>query len=147
MAGNPTPKTVYMAGPLFTCAQREANTRLAALLRQLLPSLVFVLPQERAMQFLPDLRAVADDCFSQVRNADWILACLDDADADSGTCVEIGYACALGKRIIGYRTDFRGSEIDGVNAMVRFACSHFILASSAQYSLEQLAHLLSNSLS
>jgi len=46
--------------------------------------------------FLPDLAAVVSDCLKQVRDADQLLACLDGPDVDSGTCVEIGYAIALG---------------------------------------------------
>jgi len=76
--------------------------------------------------FLPYLAALVKDCLAQVRDADQLLACLDGPDVDSGTCVEIGYAIALGKPILGYRTDFRGSEIEGVNAMVRYGCTDYI---------------------
>jgi nucleoside 2-deoxyribosyltransferase len=142
MAADVGRKTIYLAGPLFTVAQREANSRLAELLQTYLPHLDIVLPQERAKLFLPDLKAVAEDCFGQVEIADAILACLDGADADSGTCIEIGYARALGKWVLGYRTDVRGSEIDGVNAMVRYGCSDFLLAPSTQFSLDELAQIL-----
>ncbi|MBI1387762.1 MAG: 2-deoxyribonucleoside glycosidase [bacterium] len=44
-----------------------------------------------------------------------MLAILDGVDVDSGTASEIGYAFARGKRIDGYRGDFRRTgENDGV---------------------------------
>jgi nucleoside 2-deoxyribosyltransferase len=131
-------KRIYMAGPLFTLAERESNLRLAIALRQRLPRFVFVLPQERARAFLPNVSAIVADCFVQVRQADLILACLDGPDADSGTCVEIGYARALQKRVIGYRTDFRSSEADGVNAMLRYGCTDYIKLSSLEFSASRV---------
>jgi len=55
-----------------------------------------------------------------IRKSDIILANLNGADQDSGTSAEIGYAYALGKTIIGYRTDFRyhNDLFNGVNAQV-----------------------------
>lgn len=65
--------------------------------------------------------------FESLRNSDVILANLNGADPDSGTCIEIGYAHALGKTIIGYRTDFRlsGDSHARVNLQVEaaIACS------------------------
>jgi nucleoside 2-deoxyribosyltransferase len=138
---------IYMAGPLFTVAERRHNCQLANELRKLITAFEFILPQERAATFLPDLAAVVRDCLAQVRDADRLLACLDGADVDSGTCVEIGYAIALGKPILGYRTDIRGSEIEGVNAMVRYGCTDFILAPSIENSTEKLAAILAARLS
>ncbi|MCL4373316.1 MAG: nucleoside 2-deoxyribosyltransferase [Candidatus Marsarchaeota archaeon] len=61
--------------------------------------------------------------FKSIGNADVILANLNGADPDSGTCIEIGHAHALGKTIIGYRTDFRrsGDSSSGVNLQVEAA--------------------------
>jgi nucleoside 2-deoxyribosyltransferase len=44
-----------------------------------------------------------------IRAADAVLAVLDGPDVDSGTAAEIGYAAALGKPVIGLRTDTRRS--------------------------------------
>jgi nucleoside 2-deoxyribosyltransferase len=52
-----------------------------------------------------------------------VLAVLDGVDVDSGTAAEIGYAFARGKRIVGYRGDFRLSadnEGSTVNLQVEF---------------------------
>ena len=45
-----------------------------------------------------------------IAEADCVVANLNPfrgAEPDSGTCVEIGYALALGKRVIGYAADLR----------------------------------------
>ncbi|MGH7335832.1 MAG: nucleoside 2-deoxyribosyltransferase [Candidatus Rokuibacteriota bacterium] len=52
-----------------------------------------------------------------------VVAVLDGVDVDSGTAAEIGYAFARGKRIVGYRGDFRlSSDNEGstVNLQVEF---------------------------
>ena len=44
-----------------------------------------------------------------------VVAMLDGSDVDSGTASEVGYAAAAGKRILGFRGDFRRSgENEGV---------------------------------
>src|ERR1041385_5930500 len=121
---------VYCAGPLFTLAERLQNLRLADALKEKVPECSFVLPQIRAEKFLdkqfkPDLKAIVNDCFEQVRQCDLILACLDGPDADSGTCVEVGYGLGLGKPVLGYRTDFRASEAAGLNAMLTYGCTEY----------------------
>ncbi len=45
--------------------------------------------------------------FKSIDRADAVVACLDGPDVDSGTAIEIGYAVAMGKLVIGYRTDYR----------------------------------------
>jgi nucleoside 2-deoxyribosyltransferase len=52
-----------------------------------------------------------------------IFAVLDGSDVDSGTANEIGYGYAIGKKIIGYRGDFRLSgENEGsiINLQVQY---------------------------
>ena len=46
-----------------------------------------------------------------IKNADMVVAVIDGADADSGTSWEMGYASALGKKVIALRTDFRRSGV------------------------------------
>lgn len=58
-----------------------------------------------------------------IKECDMIFAVLDGVDVDSGTASEIGYGCALGKRIFGYRGDFRlSSDNEGstVNLQVQY---------------------------
>jgi nucleoside 2-deoxyribosyltransferase len=60
-----------------------------------------------------------------IRLADGLLAVLDGVDIDSGTASEIGFAAALGKPIIGYRSDFRLSA-DNEGALVNLQVEYFI---------------------
>lgn len=53
---------------------------------------------------------------------------LAQASAD-GSSFEVGYARAIGKPILGYRTGLRVGEADGVNAMLRYGC--FLIADRA----------------
>lgn len=98
---------IYLAGPLFTQAERAWNRRLADALVD--GGHVVFLPQEE-VQAITTLQA--DAIFGVdvdgVRAADAVVAVLDGADADSGTSFECGLAYALGKPIVAVRTDFRG---------------------------------------
>lgn len=102
---------LYFAGPLFTQAERHWNARIGALLADAGHD-VF-LPQV-AIQSLASLEA--DPIFQLdvqgVRTADAVVAVLDGADPDSGTCFECGLAYALGIPIVAVRTDFRGGGDD-----------------------------------
>jgi nucleoside 2-deoxyribosyltransferase len=57
-----------------------------------------------------------------------VVAVLDGVDVDSGTAAEVGYAFARGKRIFGYRGDFRLSA-DNEGAAVNLQVEFFILQS------------------
>ncbi len=59
---------------------------------------------------------------------DAIFAVLDGVDIDSGTAAEIGYAFARGKKILGYRGDFRLSA-DNDGSIVNLQVEYFIRAS------------------
>jgi len=97
---------IYMAGPLFSTAEREFNARLAHLLRE--KGHDVCLPQEveqRAMS--------AKEIFTRdVEGIGWaeaVVANMDGPDPDSGTCWECGYAYGK-KPVIVYRTDFREAD-------------------------------------
>jgi nucleoside 2-deoxyribosyltransferase len=65
---------------------------------------------------------------SAIRRADMVFAVLDGVDVDSGTAAEIGCGFALGKKILGYRGDFRlAADNDG--AVVNLQVEYFIRAS------------------
>ncbi len=58
-----------------------------------------------------------------IKKCDIIFAVLDGTDVDSGTASEIGFGYAIGKKIIGYRGDFRLSgENEGslINLQVQY---------------------------
>lgn len=63
--------------------------------------------------------------------ADAVFAILDGVDVDSGTASEVGYAFAKGKRIWGYRGDFRLSA-DNEGSIVNLQVEHFIVASGGR---------------
>ena len=60
--------------------------------------------------------------------AEAVVAVLDGTDVDSGTAAEIGYAFARGKRIVGYRGDFRLSA-DNEGGIVNLQVEYFVRAS------------------
>ena len=72
--------------------------------------------------------------------ADALVAILDGPDADSGTCIEMGYAKAQGKPVIGIRTDFRESQDRGLNLMVAGVCTRLVVKSSVDVPLADLVH-------
>ncbi len=107
---------IYLAAPLFTRAELAFNLSLAAELR-LFGHDVF-LPQEHE-QRLDMPGAIFQSDVDGVDDAQVVVACLDGADPDSGTCWELGYAYGTGKPAIGFRTDFRLYDgADKVNLMM-----------------------------
>ena len=81
--------------------------------------------------------------FDRIDKADIVLANLNGADPDSGTCVEIGYAFAKGKMVIGYRTDFRLSG-DCVGLHVNMQVEAAITRSEGEVfdTLDQALHFI-----
>ena len=53
-----------------------------------------------------------------------VFAVLDGTDVDSGTAAEIGYAAALGRPVVGWRSDLRQTGETG--AMVNLQVEHFV---------------------
>ena len=129
MSGKPR---VYFAAPLFTQSEWLWNANLALELRRL--GLDIVLPQSEAEPMLKGQKAFdPEGLFSantaEIESADVVLAVLDQADPDSGTCWECGYAYKAGRLIIGIRTDFRPSGDDvtrPVNLMLARSCAGFV---------------------
>ena len=81
-----------------------------------------------------------------IRSCELMIGVLDGVDVDSGTASEIGFAYALGTRIIGIRTDFRQSG-DNDAARVNLQVQYWIEASGGKIvsSLVQLKELLARS--
>ena len=132
---------VYLAGPLFSLAEREFNKRLVNALREKLPNLNFIVPQDYAATIHGQTRfldSVFEHCIKSIDEADAMLCILEGPDVDSGTCIEMGYAYARGKPIIGVRTDFRASEDKGVNLMVSKVCREFVGLSGSRVTEEKL---------
>jgi len=66
-----------------------------------------------------------------IERCDMLLAVLDGTDVDSGTAAEIGYACAPGRRIVGYRGDFRLAA-DNEGGIVNLQVEYFIRQSGGE---------------
>ena len=60
-----------------------------------------------------------------IERSDGIFAVLDGTDVDSGTASEIGFGYGLGKKILGYRGDFRLSA-DNEGSIVNLQVEYFI---------------------
>gem|GEM_PF-253205 len=112
----PAPVRLYWAGPLFSIGERWLNQTLAESLMDL--GYDIFLPQTECAG-LRDPQAIFERCRAGLDRVDGVIAVLDGADADSGTCWECGYAFAHQRPIVALRTDFRGSgDSGGFNAML-----------------------------
>jgi len=113
---------IYIAGPLFTAAERSWNVELARALEGV--KFDVWLPQEHEPRELT-AKAIFEKDVEGLDWADVILGIMDGPDPDSGTCWECGYAYAKGKPTILFRTDFRGSvegELAPYNLMLSESC-------------------------
>lgn len=139
-------KKIYFAAPLFTMAEKEFNLRLSKQIAlKMNGKISFIMPQEFSVPkdelFFESL---FHKCIHAIEEADIILAILDGPDSDSGTCVEIGYAHAKNKPVIGIRTDIRISEDRGLNLMVSQLCTQlfFCLDRDMEYLSDQVVNHL-----
>lgn len=132
--------TLYLAGPLFSEADRRYNLHLKETLeragfRVYLPQLAGETAPHRSPE---EDRAL----FLRHRNAldesDMVVANCDGPDTDSGTAWEMGYAVARGKPVFALRTDHR--YLDDHRRI------NLMLAESARLatSLEELLRVLSS---
>jgi nucleoside 2-deoxyribosyltransferase len=115
---------LYVAGPLFTQAERAWNERLAAALSAAGYNVFLPQTEVKAITSL-DADTIFRVDLDGVRSAEGIVAILDGADPDSGTCFECGIAYALGIPIVAVRTDFRaggdalpGQKLASINLML-----------------------------
>jgi nucleoside 2-deoxyribosyltransferase len=115
-------KIIYIAGPLFSEAERIFNVGLAGMLKT--AGYAVFLPQEnsadtaRGREILDNKELFKKDV-EELEQSDLVVAILDGSDVDSGTAWEIGYARARNIPVVGLRTDFRTLGIEGrVNLMI-----------------------------
>jgi nucleoside 2-deoxyribosyltransferase len=117
---------IYLAGPLFTTAEREFNVRLAARLRE--AGHEVFLPQEIDDPQGP-ARAIFEADVAAIDAADVVVANMDGPDPDSGTCWECGYAYGK-KPVVLVRTDVRAGDAPGhapYNLMLTESATHHLL--------------------
>ena len=115
---------IYLSAPLFTLAERSWNRSLAEMLRR--RGMKVLLPQEISSAH-DHGKTIFEKNVKAIQECDVVVAVLDQADSDSGTSWEVGYAYGLGKPILGIRTDFRAkADHLRVNIMNHHACTAYI---------------------
>lgn len=105
-------KSIYIAGPLFSQAERNYLEIMVGALSErsdLDPEVDFFLPHRDGGELgrCPTHGAIFELDVRHLDAARIVVALLDGQDCDSGTCIELGYAYARGKKIYGLLTDFR----------------------------------------
>lgn len=143
--GADRPLRIYIAGPLFSHAERQFNVELNKLLRGMGFETYF--PQEDAGLISEmvaggmNVHQARDSIFERnrlaVTESDIILFILDGRAPDEGACIEVGIGYALGKICVGLKTDFRTCEPGGNNLMIDGVVRYRIAGD-----LEQLMRLL-----
>jgi len=94
---------LYFAGPLFTTPERVWNAEVTAALRS--AGHEVFLPQEQEPG--KDAAGIFATDVGGIDWADGLVAIMDGADPDSGTCWEVGYAYGCKKPVVLVRTDMR----------------------------------------
>lgn len=125
-------KMIYLAGPLFSEAERNFLEAVAARLADFLEIDVvddIFLPHRDAGELGEYSRPeIFQGDIQALDAATIVVAWLDGSDVDSGTATEVGYAYAKGTPIVGLVTDFRTSESNaeedwtGINIMLWGMC-------------------------
>ncbi|MFQ6136964.1 MAG: nucleoside 2-deoxyribosyltransferase [Candidatus Hydrothermarchaeales archaeon] len=107
---------IYLAGPLFSRAEKEFNEGVAK-----------ELEREGHEVFLAQRtckgkgrKAIFECCLKNLERSHILVAILDGPQVDDGTAFECGYAHARGIPIIGLRTDYRrvGEHSSDLNLML-----------------------------
>jgi len=133
-------RTVYLAAPLFSEAERDFNRRLRDEIKQ--AGFNVFLPQEDSNNIKEEKNRqeiIFNKNMEAIESSDVVVAVIDGTDVDSGTSWEIGYAFAKGKPLLGLRTDFRTLGVEGtVNLMIERS---LVLCTSIQELLNRLRHL------
>lgn len=106
-AGFTGARRAYVAGSLFTEADRAFNEAVAAALAS--AGFSVYLPQRDAPPATGSgyARAVYDRVRKELRGCDLVVAVCEGLHVDDGTAWEIGYAVARGTPVYGLRTDVR----------------------------------------
>ena len=113
---------IYIAGPLFSEAEKKYNESLNDFLEELGFETFF--PQQdghtlagllaNGISKSEAINKIFELDSEELRKSDIIVLILDGRVPDEGACVEVGYAYAIGKECIGIKTDPRAliSDID-----------------------------------
>ena len=117
---------IYIAGPLFSKAERHYNKYLSDFLEG--SGFETFLPQRdghKLSNLLANgttksvaLNNIFTRDINELQKADVVIFVMDGRVPDEGACVEIGYAYALGKECIGLKTDPRTLMSDVDNPLI-----------------------------
>lgn len=119
-------KKIYIAGPLFSQAEKEFNERIDKHLRDwgfetFLPQRDGYLLADLMAQF-SDKQEAIDTIFykdiEEIKGCDIVLFVLDGRVPDEGACVEVGLAYAYEKECIGFKSDSRSLMGDMDNPLL-----------------------------
>jgi len=111
---------VFLAAPLFSEAERDFNSKVAKRLRD--KGFQVWLAQE--YPFIhegtsKEKEKIYEEDISALKACNVVVAILDGVEVDSGVAFEMGYAVAIGKPVIGLKTDHRAfSKVEDVNLML-----------------------------
>jgi nucleoside 2-deoxyribosyltransferase len=134
---------IYLAGPLFTLAERRFNRELAAALESAGPEVSVILPQQHDHDHEHDTaegaKRIFERCLRDLGRAEAVVAVLDGPDADAGTAFECGYCYARKVPVVCLRTDIRGGAEPVVNAMLRRSASAWLEVSPVGADLDRVA--------
>jgi nucleoside 2-deoxyribosyltransferase len=97
---------IYLAGPLFTIAEKAFNSQLAELLQA--GGHQVWLPQEHEPREKGG-KAMFEMDVKGIDQSDVVVANMDGPDPDSGTCWECGYAFRK-KPVVVFRSDIRSGD-------------------------------------
>lgn len=143
-------RAIYFAAPLFTQAERFWNIKLAESIMKKSNDFIIILPQKECDQTMIDTKInfnnIFNLCIEGIDKCEIVLAILDGADSESGTCFECGYGFAKNKRVIGVRTDIRKGEDQGLNAMLSQSCEliRFDGTKDSEGDIDRLAEIITN---
>lgn len=132
-------KPVYIAGPLFTPAERRYLEELTAAVES--AGFTTYLPHRDGGLVDPDRRETRAMYESDIRALDAcgaIVAVLNGTDVDSGTAFEIGYGVARRLPVLGLYEDIRVSGPHDFNAMIANGCRVFESRNELLRALKQL---------
>jgi nucleoside 2-deoxyribosyltransferase len=116
--------TIYMAGGLFTIAERRFNRALRDELEMLGYTVFLPQESEQNTRAVFDSRGTARDDQRGVYESEITIVNCDGAMVDDGTALEAGMAIGKCRITIGYRMDFRGF---GDDADLKINCMFHLL--------------------
>jgi len=111
---------VFLSAPLFSESERDYNSKIAKKLRD--SGFEVWLAQEAPFiteGSYEEKKRIYEEDISALKASDVVVAILDGVEVDAGVAFEMGFAKALGKPIIGLKTDYRTfSRTEEVNLML-----------------------------